>query len=119
MNSKTSSAPRASADGSAPPANAQPETACAESASNRNPGREAAAPPQNARSRGCRATRRQPTRSALRALIYSATGLSDQEFSAQTEKLRRVASYDGETRSWYGAVLGARRRGLRRRGAAV
>jgi hypothetical protein len=37
----------------------------------------------------------------LHVLIYSRTGLPEQEFSAQTEKLRSVASYDGDTRSWY------------------
>jgi hypothetical protein len=37
----------------------------------------------------------------LQVLIYTSTGLSEQEFSAQTEKLRRIASYDGDTRSWY------------------
>jgi len=34
-------------------------------------------------------------------LIYSNTSLPEQEFSAQTHKLGRVASYDGDTRSWY------------------
>jgi hypothetical protein len=34
-------------------------------------------------------------------LIFSNTGLPEQEFSAQLEKLRRVASYDSDTRSWY------------------
>jgi hypothetical protein len=38
---------------------------------------------------------------ALRVLIYSNTGLSEQEFRVQTEKLRQVANYDGDTRSWY------------------
>jgi len=36
-----------------------------------------------------------PAAPALQVLIYSNTGLSEQEFSVQTEKLRRVASYDG------------------------
>jgi hypothetical protein len=34
-------------------------------------------------------------------LAYSRTSLSDEEFSAQTEALRRILSYDGDTRSWY------------------
>jgi hypothetical protein len=37
----------------------------------------------------------------LQVLIYSNTSLPEQEFSAQTDKLRRIASYDGDTRSWY------------------
>ncbi len=37
----------------------------------------------------------------LQVLIYASSGLPEQEFSAQTEKLRRVASYDPGTRSWY------------------
>jgi len=37
----------------------------------------------------------------LQVLIYSNTGLSEQEFSAQTDKIGRVASYDRDTRSWY------------------
>jgi hypothetical protein len=32
-------------------------------------------------------------------LIYSNTGLPEPELSAQTDKLRRVASYDGDTRN--------------------
>ena len=32
------------------------------------------------------------------------TDLPEQEFRAQTEKLRRVASYDNATRSWYGQI---------------
>jgi hypothetical protein len=42
-----------------------------------------------------------PAVPALRVLIYSNTNLSEHEFSVQTEKLRQVASYDGDTRSWY------------------
>jgi hypothetical protein len=42
-----------------------------------------------------------PAAPALQVLIYSNTGISEQEFSVQTEKLRQVASYDGDTRSWY------------------
>jgi hypothetical protein len=38
---------------------------------------------------------------ALQVLAYSRTGLPDEEFSAQTEALRRILSYDGDTRSWY------------------
>ena len=38
---------------------------------------------------------------AFEVLAYSRTGLPDKEFSAQTETLRRILSYDGDTRSWY------------------
>lgn len=38
---------------------------------------------------------------ALQVLIFSNTGLPEEEFRAQTAMLRRVASFDGETRSWY------------------
>jgi hypothetical protein len=38
---------------------------------------------------------------AFQALAYSRAGLPDEEFSAQTEALRRILSYDGDTRSWY------------------
>ena len=34
-------------------------------------------------------------------LISSSTGPPEQEFGAQTDNLRRVASYDGDTRNWY------------------
>ena len=34
-------------------------------------------------------------------LIYSNTSLREQEFTAQTDKIRRVAGYDRDTRSWY------------------
>jgi hypothetical protein len=34
-------------------------------------------------------------------LIFSNTNLPEQEFSAQKEKVGRVASYDRDTRSWY------------------
>jgi hypothetical protein len=34
-------------------------------------------------------------------LAYSRSGLSDEEFSAQTETLRRILSYDSGSRSWY------------------
>jgi hypothetical protein len=37
----------------------------------------------------------------LQVLIYSNTGLPEQEFSAQTDKIGRVASYDRDTHSWY------------------
>jgi hypothetical protein len=37
----------------------------------------------------------------LQVLIHSSSGLPGQEFSAQTGKLCRVASYDDATRSWY------------------
>lgn len=35
---------------------------------------------------------------------YSRSGLPDEEFSAQTATLRRILSYDGDTRSWYGRL---------------
>lgn len=38
---------------------------------------------------------------AFQVLAYSRTGLPDEEFSAQTETLRSILSYDGDTRSWY------------------
>jgi hypothetical protein len=41
------------------------------------------------------------TAPAFQVLAYSRTGLPDEEFSAQTGALRRVLSYDGDTRSWY------------------
>jgi hypothetical protein len=41
---------------------------------------------------------------ALRVLIFSNTGLPEQEFNAQTEKIRRVANYDRDTRSWYSQI---------------
>jgi len=37
----------------------------------------------------------------LQVLIFSNTSLAEQEFGAQTEKLRSVASYDSGTRSWH------------------
>jgi hypothetical protein len=37
-------------------------------------------------------------------VIYANTDLPEQEFRAQTEKLRRVATYDNATRSWYGQI---------------
>ena len=40
----------------------------------------------------------------LQVVIYSNTDLPEDEFRAQTEKLRRVASYDNATRSWYGQI---------------
>ena len=43
-----------------------------------------------------------PAAPVLQVLIYSNTDLPEQEFRAQTEKLRRVASYDHASRSWYG-----------------
>ena len=39
--------------------------------------------------------------SVLQVLIFSNTSLPEQEFSAQTGKISRVASYDRDTRSWY------------------
>jgi hypothetical protein len=44
------------------------------------------------------------TAPAFQVLAYSRTGLPDEEFSAQTETLRRILSYDGDTRSWYGRL---------------
>lgn len=41
----------------------------------------------------------------LQVLIYSRTGLPGPEFSAQTDKLRPIASYDDATRSWYDAAM--------------
>jgi hypothetical protein len=37
-------------------------------------------------------------------VIYSNTDLPEQEFRAQTEKLRRGTSCDNATRSWYGQI---------------
>src|SRR4029077_17833429 len=45
-----------------------------------------------------------PAAPVLQVLIYSNTDLPEQEFRAQTEKLRRVASYDNASRSWYGQI---------------
>src|SRR6266700_935575 len=42
-----------------------------------------------------------PAAPELQVLIFSNTGLPEQEFNAQTEKIRRFASYDRGTRSWY------------------
>jgi hypothetical protein len=42
-----------------------------------------------------------PPASALQVRIYSRTSLPEQEFSDQTEMIQRVASFDGDTRSWY------------------
>jgi hypothetical protein len=39
---------------------------------------------------------------AFEVLAYSRSGLPDAEFNAQTETLRRILTYDGDTRSWYG-----------------
>ena len=33
--------------------------------------------------------------------LFSNTSVPEQEFSAQTEKISRVGSYDRDTRSWY------------------
>jgi hypothetical protein len=41
-----------------------------------------------------------PAAPVLQVVIYSNTDLPEQEFRAQTEKLRRVTSYDNATRSW-------------------
>jgi hypothetical protein len=45
-----------------------------------------------------------PAAPVLQMVIYSNTDLPEDEFRAQTEKLRRVASYDNATRSWYGQI---------------
>lgn len=42
-----------------------------------------------------------PAAPALLVEAYSRTGLPDKEFSGQTEALRSILSYDGDTRSWY------------------
>jgi hypothetical protein len=56
----------------------------------RKPAPEAAEPP-----------RASPANPVLQVLIFSNTSLPEQEFSAQTEKISRVGSYDRDTRSWY------------------
>ena len=56
----------------------------------RKPVPEAAEPP-----------RASPPTPVLQVLIFSNTSLPEQEFSAQTEKISRVGSYDRDTRSWY------------------
>jgi hypothetical protein len=38
---------------------------------------------------------------AFQVLAYPRTGLPDQGFSAQTETLRRILSYGGDSRSWH------------------
>jgi hypothetical protein len=45
-----------------------------------------------------------PAAPVLQVVIYSNTDLPEHEFRTQTEKLRRVASYDNATRSWYGQI---------------
>ena len=45
-----------------------------------------------------------PAAPVLQIVISSGTDLPEQEFKAQMEKLRRVASYDNATRSWYGQI---------------
>ena len=57
----------------------------------RNPGRESAEPPRI----GSAAA------PALRVLIFSNTSLPQEEFNAQTGKIRQVADYDSGSRSWY------------------
>jgi hypothetical protein len=42
-----------------------------------------------------------PATLAFQVLAYSKSGLPNEEFSAQTETLRRILSYDGDTRGWY------------------
>jgi hypothetical protein len=39
-----------------------------------------------------------PPAPEMRVLVYSNTGLPEQEFRAQTEKLRQVASFDSDSR---------------------
>lgn len=41
---------------------------------------------------------------ALLLTAYSRSGLPDEEFSVQTAMLRRILSYDGDTRSWCGRL---------------
>jgi hypothetical protein len=43
-----------------------------------------------------------PVPLALQVTAHSRSGLPDEEFSAQTATLRRILSYEGDTRSWYG-----------------
>jgi hypothetical protein len=45
-----------------------------------------------------------PAAPVLQVVIYSNTDLPEHEFMAQTEKLRRVASFDNATRSWHGQI---------------
>ena len=45
-----------------------------------------------------------PAAPVLQVLIFSNTDLPEQEFNAQREKIRRVASYDSGTRSWYSQI---------------
>ena len=45
-----------------------------------------------------------PGAPVLRVQIFSNTGLLEQEFNAQLEKIRRVAGYDTGTRSWYNRI---------------
>ena len=45
-----------------------------------------------------------PAAPVLQVVIYSNTDTPEHEFMAQTEKLRRVASYDNATRSWYSQI---------------
>lgn len=42
-----------------------------------------------------------PAAPALEVLAYAKSGLPEEEFSAQTEALRRILAFDGDTRSWY------------------
>lgn len=42
-----------------------------------------------------------PAIPAFQVLAYSRTGLPDEEFSAQTQALRGILSYDGDTHNWY------------------
>ena len=45
-----------------------------------------------------------PATPVLQVLIFSNTDLPEQEFNSQREKIRRVASYDSVTRSWYSQI---------------
>jgi len=45
-----------------------------------------------------------PGAPVLQVLILSNTDLPEQEFNAQREKIRRVASYDSHTRSWHNQI---------------
>jgi hypothetical protein len=45
-----------------------------------------------------------PAAPVLQVLIFSNTDLPEQEFNAQRGKIRRVASYDSATCSWYSQI---------------
>jgi hypothetical protein len=45
-----------------------------------------------------------PAAPVLQLVIFSNTELPEQDFDAQRDKLRRVASYDSTARSWHNQV---------------